>query len=269
MFARRCFRVRPSSTVLKCSNPAPTALPLGRALKSDNPSFQNEHFPREFHQKWQSTLPKRAFSTRSTLPKRAFSTRPSQRVTIQASKTSVLHETSRKSELRSKHSAMQIPMSQRGSTPLKHHSETANPNMTTTQTCHFRETLRLRSDMHHLSCVTHHLCANHNAIAAQTATWHIHEMSGLSLLECSFWELGLSLLVNVSWKMLVLEVVTFGEILVENAHFGSLDCHFWWKSRGKCSFWKLGLSLLVNVSWKMLVLEASKSVLTRESSKSV
>ena len=39
VFARRCFRVRnrpqPSSTVLKCSNPAPMALPLGRALKRD------------------------------------------------------------------------------------------------------------------------------------------------------------------------------------------------------------------------------------------
>ena len=39
VFARRCFRVRnrsqPSSTVRKCSNPAPMALPLGRALKSD------------------------------------------------------------------------------------------------------------------------------------------------------------------------------------------------------------------------------------------
>ena len=79
----------------------------------------------------------------------------------------------------------------------------------------------------------------------------------------SFWKLGLSLLVKVSWKMLVLEawIVTFGASLVENARFGSLDCHFWCKSRGKCSFWKLGLSLLVKVSWKMLVLEAStKSV---------
>ena len=45
----------------------------------------------------------------------------------------------------------------------------------------------------------------------------------------SFWKLGLSLLVKVSWKMLVLEawIVTFGESLVENACFGSLDCHFW------------------------------------------
>ena len=67
-----------------------------------------------------------------------------------------------------------------------------------------------------------------------------------------------SLLREVSCKMFVLEVwiVTFCESLVENARFGSLDCHFWWKSRGKCSFWKLGLSLLVKVSWKMLVLEA-------------
>ena len=62
----------------------------------------------------------------------------------------------------------------------------------------------------------------------------------------SFWKLGLSLLVNVSWKMLVLEawiltfgerlvqmlvleawLVTFGESLVENARFGSLDSLFW------------------------------------------
>ena len=45
----------------------------------------------------------------------------------------------------------------------------------------------------------------------------------------SFWKLGSSLLVRVSWKMLVLEawIVTFGESLVENARFGSLDCDFW------------------------------------------
>ena len=74
----------------------------------------------------------------------------------------------------------------------------------------------------------------------------------------SFWKLGLLFFVKVSWKMLVLEawIVTFCESLVENARFGSLECHFWWKSRGKCSFWKLGLSVLVKVSWKMLVLEA-------------
>ena len=178
-------------------------------IKSDNPSFQNERFPRDFHQKWQSKLPKRAFSTRlprdfhqkwlsnlpkrafytrlspkvtsqasktsvlhetftksdnpsfqnerftrdfhqkwkSKLPKRAFYSRLSPKVTIQASKTSVLHETSRKSELRSKHSALQIPVEQRDSTPRKHHSETANPNITATQTSHFHETLRLCSEM--------------------------------------------------------------------------------------------------------------------------
>ena len=74
--------------------------------------------------------------------------------------------------------------------------------------------------------------------------------------KCSFWKLGLSLLVKVSWKTLVWKlglsplvkvswntrvfeawIVTFGESLVEHARFGSLDCHFWWKSRGKCSFW--------------------------------
>ena len=45
----------------------------------------------------------------------------------------------------------------------------------------------------------------------------------------SFWKLGLSLLVEVSWKTLVLEawIVIFGESLVGNARFGSLDCHFW------------------------------------------
>ena len=52
--------------------------------------------------------------------------------------------------------------------------------------------------------------------------------------KCSFWKLGLSLLVKLSWKMLVLEalvleawILTFGESLVENARFGSLDGHFW------------------------------------------
>ena len=74
----------------------------------------------------------------------------------------------------------------------------------------------------------------------------------------SFWKLGLSLLVEISWKTLVLEawIVTFGGSHVENARFGSLDCHFWWKSRGKRSFWKLGLSFLVKISCKTLVLEA-------------
>ena len=38
----------------------------------------------------------------------------------------------------------------------------------------------------------------------------------------------MSLLVKVSWKMLILEawILTFGESLVENARFGSLDSHF-------------------------------------------
>ena len=90
--------------------------------KSDNPSFQKEHFPRDFHQKRESKLPKRAFSTRlspkvtiqaskrgifhenfprdfqSKLPKGAFSTRLSAKVTIQASKTSIFHETFTKSD---------------------------------------------------------------------------------------------------------------------------------------------------------------------------
>ena len=40
---------------------------------------------------------------------------------------------------------------------------------------------------------------------------------------------GLSFLVNVLWKMLVLEVwiVIFRGCLMENARFGGLDCHFW------------------------------------------
>ena len=50
-------------------------------------------------------------------------------------------------------------------------------NMTTTQTCHFHETLRLCSEMHHLSRTTYHLYANHNSIAAQTDTRQIHEKS--------------------------------------------------------------------------------------------
>ena len=48
-------------------------------------SFQNEHFPQDFHQK-------------SELPKRAFCTRLSPKVTFQASKTSVFHEAFTKSE---------------------------------------------------------------------------------------------------------------------------------------------------------------------------
>ena len=46
--------------------------------------------------------------------------------------------------------------------------------------------------------------------------------------KCSFWKLGFSLLGKVLWKMLGLEawIVTFGESLVENARFGSLDFHF-------------------------------------------
>ena len=63
----------------------------------------------------------------------------------------------------------------------------------------------------------------------------------------SFWKLGLSLLVDVSCKTLILKIwklsllvevscktlileawiVTFGEGLVENVRFGSLNCHFW------------------------------------------
>ena len=49
--------------------------------------------------------------------------------------------------------------------------------MTTTQTCHLHETLRLCSEMHHLSCMTYHFYANQNGIAAQTDTRHVHEKS--------------------------------------------------------------------------------------------
>ena len=59
--------------------------------KSDNPTFQNEHFPRDFHQKWQSKLP-------SKLPKPAFPTRLSPKVTIQISKTNIFHEIFTKSD---------------------------------------------------------------------------------------------------------------------------------------------------------------------------
>ena len=50
------------------------------------------------------------------------------------------------------------------STPLKHHSEAANPNVTATQLRHFHETLRLCSEIHHLSCKMYHFHANHNGI---------------------------------------------------------------------------------------------------------
>ena len=131
---KRAFYTRLSPKVT--SQASKTSVLHETFTKSDNPSFQNERFTRDFHQKWQSKLPKQAFYTRL-----------SPKVTIQASKTSVLHETSRKSELRSKHSALQIPMEQRDSTPREHHSETANPNITATQTSHFHETLRLCSEI--------------------------------------------------------------------------------------------------------------------------
>ena len=54
--------------------------------------------------------------------------------------------------------------------PKKHDSPNAYPNGIPTQTCHFHETLRLCSEMHHVSCATCHFHANHNAIAAQTDT---------------------------------------------------------------------------------------------------
>ena len=49
-------------------------------------------------------------------------------------------------------------------------SAPANPNGIPTQTCHFHETLRLCSEMHHVSCATCHFHANHNVLAVQTDT---------------------------------------------------------------------------------------------------
>ena len=74
-------------------------------------------------------------------------------------------------------SQLQIPMEQRDSTPPKHHSETANPNGTTTQTCHLDKTLHLYSEMHHLSCLTCRFYANHKGIAAQSDTFSSHKKS--------------------------------------------------------------------------------------------
>ena len=65
-------------------------------------------------------------------------------------KIDVLPETCRKYGASQTTLQLQIPLEQRDSTPLKHHSETANPNGTTTQTRHFHETLRLCSEMHHV-----------------------------------------------------------------------------------------------------------------------
>ena len=76
------------------------------------------------------------------------------------------------------HPDTQIPMARPHPTAQKHDSPNANPNGNIpTQTCHFHETLRLCSEMHHVSCATCHFRANHNVIAAQTDTCHIHEKS--------------------------------------------------------------------------------------------
>ena len=120
---------------------------LDTHAKSENPDFQNEHFPRDFRQKWESKLPKQAFSTRL-----------SPKVTIQASKTSIFHETSRKNELLGKHSSSQIPVQQRDSTPLKLDPETSNPIITATQTCHFPESLQLCSEITYFQISYNVLC---------------------------------------------------------------------------------------------------------------
>ena len=84
--------------------------------KSDNPSFLKERFTRDFHQKWQSKLPKRAVYTR-LLAKVNFG-------------ANALHCKSQ------------------WNSAIQHlDSETANPNITATQTSHFHETLRLCSEI--------------------------------------------------------------------------------------------------------------------------
>ena len=103
--------------------------------KSDKPSFQNERFTRDFHQKSQSNLPKRAFYTRL-----------SPKVTSQASKTSVLHETVTKSD----NPSFQNERFTRDFSQKRTSEQTlciANPNVTATQTSHFHETLRLCSQI--------------------------------------------------------------------------------------------------------------------------
>ena len=72
---------------------------------------------------------------------------------------------------------LQIPMEQRDSTPLKHNSETANPNGTATQTRHFHETLRLCSETHHVFYLASHFDVLYNGIAAQSVTFSSHKKS--------------------------------------------------------------------------------------------
>ena len=89
------------------------------------------------------------------------------------------------------------------------------------------------------------------------------------------WRLGASLLEEISYEMLVLEIwrltfggslvrnagfgdfwrFTFGGSIVRNAPFGDLALHFWRKSRTKRSFWRFGASLLEEVSYETLILE--------------
>ena len=59
-------------------------------------------------------------------------------------------------------------------------------------------------------------------------------------------ELGASLLEEVSYETLALETwrFTFGGSLLRNARFGDLALHFWRNSRTKRSLRKLGASLL-------------------------
>ena len=73
----------------------------------------------------------------------------------------------------------------------------------------------------------------------------------------SFWKVSLSVFVNVSYKMLILEglFVRFCECLARNAHFGRFLCQFLRMSRTKRSFWKVSLSVFANVSYETLILE--------------
>ena len=102
-------------------------------------------------------------TTRLELFRPVLSTLPSTKITISA-------ETCHENSASMPHPGAQTPMARPHPTPKKHDSPNANPNGIPTQTCHFHETLRLCSEMHHVSCATCHFHANHNVIAAQTDT---------------------------------------------------------------------------------------------------
>ena len=68
--------------------------------------------------------------------------------------------------------------------------------------------------------------------------------------QCSFWKASFSFFANVSWNTLVLKIVTFGESLLENIRFGSVDCRF-----------------LATVLWKTLLLEGKGKRMETETDK--